>query len=163
MTIRANVSDPDPAPSLLDAVQGNALRMTQDLDRARELLRDAMSKIASFVQVLNEGVEHAQALTRDERASEGSALESALNAMKSDARQAMLGLQVEDVLGQLIEGTRVRLDAFSSLSTELAQLVTQHPSVLPPESLHKQLQTLHDTRTAAVAQTSLDAGESELF
>lgn len=149
----------EPGASMLGVVQNEGQRLAQDLERARALLRDAMGKIASFVQALNDGVEHAHSLSEHQP----SELQAALNALRNDATKAMLGLQVEDVLGQLIEGTRARLDMFSSVSSALAELVSQRPSLKPSPDVEERLRSIQDTQLTSVKQTSLDAGEAELF
>ena len=152
-------------PVVVDLVGGEGRMLADDLERARLLLRDGMAKIASFVGVLQRSAERAHQLANADGGHDAVAITGALAALQSHADQAMLGLQLEDILGQLIEGTRARVGAFSELSTQLAELVALRPSLAPSvQRLETELNAVKQNREqAVVAQGSLDAGETELF
>jgi hypothetical protein len=159
--------EPVPADrhAVVDLVGGEGRLLAQDLERARALLRDGMSKIAGFVSLLRQSAERAHQLASAGGDRDGVAITDALSTLQAEADQAMMGLQLEDILGQLIEGTQARVGAFSQLSTELAALVAVRPSLAPSvEKLGADLSSAQQGRErGAVAQGSLDAGDTELF
>jgi len=159
---------PDDAPQsslVADLVGSEGRMLADDLERARVLLRDGMNKIASFVGVLQRSAERAHQLANAAGEKDAAAISSALSTIQADADQAMMGLQLEDILGQLIEGTRSRVSAFSQLSHELAELVAQRPSLVPSApNLELKLNAVKTGREQTlVSQGSLDAGDTELF
>ncbi|HET9929640.1 MAG TPA: hypothetical protein VFQ35_03090 [Polyangiaceae bacterium] len=140
--------------------------LEQDLVRARELLRDAMAKIADFVTVLQESTAHARELSQLSKESEQAGrLTQVLDSIQSEATSAILGLQVEDVLGQLIEQTQRRIAALSRLSTTVAKVIDERPSLHPKDGkIHAHIAELEAERArVCVAQASLDSGDAELF
>lgn len=155
-------SQPEP-PVVVDLVGNEGRMLAEDLERARVLLRDGMGKIANFVSVLQRSAEMAHELAQSQHGSSG--LTQALSNLQAEANQAMMGLQLEDILGQLIEGTRARVGAFSQLSTALAELVAQRPSLAPSmHSLAGELKAVKDGRqNSTVRQGALEASEVDLF
>ncbi len=160
----------EPAPrddrsEVVSLVGGEGQMLADDLERARLLLRDGMSKIATFVSLLQESVERAQHLASSTGEPAHEDITTELSSIRAEAGRAMLGLQLEDILGQLIEGTRARIGAFSVLSTELAELVSRRPSLAPSvQKLQAELSASREARErTAVDQGSLDPGDTELF
>lgn len=150
--------------------------MEEELLRARELLRDGMTKLHDFFDALRASV-GAQAVLlsklrddnvhADDRRATLHQLLSDHEHVLSQSESAILGLQLEDVLGQLLEFTRVRAEGMSSLADALAEAV-DHDRVAQNSSLHKRLLTAVakvDERAAihAVEQDSLNQGDVELF
>src|SRR6185369_932543 len=127
-------------PVVVDLVGSEGRMLAHDLEQARVLLRDGMAKISSFVSVLQESVARAHQLANVTGERDAIAITRALSTIQADADQAMMGLQLEDILGQLIEGTQARVGAFSQLST-----------------------VKEGRERVVVGQSSLDAGDAELF
>jgi hypothetical protein len=85
----------------------------------------------------------------------------------SQSERAILGLQLEDVLGQLLEYTRKRADGLSKIAAALAEAVDRE-SLAQRDSLHDRLKAAMaeaDERAnrSVVDQQSLDTGDVELF
>lgn len=163
MSNRSEIEEPRAIVS--DMIGDEGRKLAQDLERARTLLRDGMTKIAGFVNVLQASAERAHQFAIATSDRNPASLDSELDKIRQEAAQAMLGLQMEDILGQLIEGTQRRVSAFSSMSAELATLVAERPSLAPDvERLEAELTNARREREQrVVAQESLDAGDAELF
>jgi hypothetical protein len=155
---------PPESAVVVDLIGNEGRLLADDLERARVLLRDGMAKIASFVSVLQESAERAHQLANVGE-QDAAAITRALSTIQVDAARAVMGLQLEDILGQLIEGTRARVGAFSQLSTALAELVARRPSLAPcVQALAPELKALTEGRAnSAVSQGALEATEVELF
>jgi hypothetical protein len=121
----------DRTSEVVSLVGGEGQMLADDLERARLLLRDGMSKIATFVTLLQESADRAHQLASSTGERTHVEITTELASIRSDAHQALLGLQLEDILGQLIEGTRARVGTFSQLSTELAEPVSKRPRLFP--------------------------------
>jgi hypothetical protein len=85
----------------------------------------------------------------------------------SQSESAILGLQLEDVLGQLLEFTRQRAEGMSTLAATLADAVDRD-RLAQNSSLQQRLLTAVakvDERAGSrvVEQHSLDRGDVELF
>jgi hypothetical protein len=85
----------------------------------------------------------------------------------SQSETAILGLQLEDVLGQLLEYTRKRAEGLSTLAATLAEAV-DHDTLAQNSALQQRLQHIVaqvDERAASkvVQQESLGSGDVELF
>ncbi|MEY4577247.1 MAG: hypothetical protein RL701_1950 [Pseudomonadota bacterium] len=181
-------NDADATPhSALDAVEADVqklepmigrerLAIGEDLARARELLRDGMSRLQQGFDALRSSVDaQASSLStlRDE-ASDGEARTAAIAELARDhqhllkhSESVMMGLQLEDILGQLLDFTRQRAEGLSQIAATLAEAVDRE-SLVRRESLHERLKTAVaavDKRADAlcVQQESLATGDIELF
>jgi hypothetical protein len=164
------------APELGYVIARERAAMDSDLVRARELLRDGMAKLHGFFDALNATFSAQSELlsklgnarTPDaERASTLAQLRADHEQVLSLSQTAILGLQLEDVLGQLLDYTRKRADGVSSLANLLKQ-VMDAAALAGDSALREQLRRLLEeaeqrSHDLAVRQESLGGGDVELF
>jgi hypothetical protein len=163
-------------PDLHPVIGREREAMEDELVRARELLRDGMAKLHGFFDALRASVSSQAVLLsklNDENvaAADRRATLSQLFAdherVLSQSETAILGLQLEDVLGQLIEFTRLRAEGMSTLAATLAEAV-DHEQLAQNTALQERLLNAlakADERAGnrAVEQDSLSRGDVELF
>lgn len=163
-------------PMLEPVIGRETIAMEDELVRARELLRDGMGRLHQFFDVLRSSVAaQADSLSRlSDEATDATARKAAIDALVIDHQRvvsqsetAVLGLQLEDVLGQLLDYSRRRAAGLSQIASALAEAVDQQ-TVAPNVSIQERLRlALADVDERAlqcsVAQTSLDTGDVELF
>jgi hypothetical protein len=173
--------DPAPAPGsgvpdLHPVIGRERDAMEEELLRARELLRDGMAKLHMFFDALRASVS-AQSLLLEKLGDESVAVDdrrATLHQLFADqervlsqSESAILGLQLEDVLGQLLEFTRKRAEGMSTLASTLAE-VMDHNQLARDADLQQRLRhavAQVDERAAGrmVEQDSLNRGDVELF
>jgi hypothetical protein len=150
--------------------------MEEELVRARELLRDGMTKLHAFFDALRSSVTTQAVLLSklgddnvqaEERRATLQELLSDSERVLSQSESAILGLQLEDVLGQLLEFTRQRADGMSTLAAALAEVVDRD-RLAQNSSLQERLRDAVakvDERAGnrMVEQESLERGDVELF
>ena len=163
-------------PDLHPVIGREREAMEEELVRARELLRDGMTKLHTFFDALRGSVTTQTVLLSklsddDVQAEERRATLQELLAdserVRSQSESAILGLQLEDVLGQLLEFTRQRADGISTLAEALAEAVDRD-RLAQNSSLQERLRSAvarvdERARNRAVEQSSLDRGDVELF
>lgn len=170
---------PTPAetmPDLQPVIGRERMAMEEELVRARELLRDGMAKLHGFFDALRASV-NAQAGLLEKLSDESMRAEdkkATLHQLFTDhervlsqSETAILGLQLEDVLGQLLEYTRRRADGLSNLAATLADAV-DHSSLRQNAELHERLRSVvaevdQRANDRIVSQESLGSGDIELF
>lgn len=150
--------------------------MEEELLRARELLRDGMAKLHGFFDALRASV-GAQATLLSKLSDETVQLEDRKatidqlfvdhQSVLSQSETAILGLQLEDVLGQLLEYTAKRAEGLSTLASALAEAI-DHDTLAQNSVLVERLREILaqvDQRAASkvVQQESLGSGDVELF
>ncbi|MET0389280.1 MAG: hypothetical protein ABW321_25125 [Polyangiales bacterium] len=150
--------------------------MEEELVRARELLRDGMTKLHGFFDALRSSVNAQSDLLsklRDETAdteSRASTIHQLIDDHKSVLTQsetAILGLQLEDVLGQLLEYTRQRASGLSKIASALSEAI-DHDELAQNRALSDKLKTAVDevdkrSQNRVVDQESLEPGDIDLF
>jgi chromosome segregation ATPase len=149
--------------------------MEEELMRARELLRDGMAKLHGFFDALRASVGAQASLLNklgdetvhaDDRRATLHQLFADHENVLSQSETAILGLQLEDVLGQLLEYTRKRAEGLSTLASALAEAV-DHDTLAQNSALQQRLQTIvaqvDERAGSAVQQESLGSGDVELF
>lgn len=163
-------------PDLQPVIGRERMAMEEELVRARELLRDGMAKLHGFFDTLRESVNaQSELLEKLGDASVGAEDRQATlhqlfadqARVRSQSESAILGLQLEDVLGQLLEYTRRRADGLSNLAATLADAV-DHSSLRQNVELHERLRSVvaevdQRANDRIVSQESLGSGDIELF
>jgi hypothetical protein len=148
----------------------------QQLEQARRLLRDGMDKLHGFFETLRTNVEAQTGLLttlRDETLDPETRKDALIKLLgdqqhvRTQSESAILGLQLEDMLGQLLDFTRQRVDSLSVLASALADAVdidalAKNPAAV--ERVQNALQEVHRMAGARmVNQQNLDVGDIELF
>ena len=150
--------------------------MEEELVRARELLRDGMNKLHAFFDALRGSVTTQAALLSklgddnvqaEERRATLQELLIDSERVLSQSESAILGLQLEDVLGQLLEFTRQRAEGMSTLAAALAEAIDRdrlaQNSALQERLLLAVAKVDERAGNRAVKQDSLERGDVELF
>lgn len=150
--------------------------MEEELLRARELLRDGMTKLHGFFDALRASVNSQADLLgklRDE-ASDSEQRTTTIHQLIDDHKSvltqsetAILGLQLEDVLGQLLEYTRQRANGLSKIASALSEAI-DHDELAQNSALHDKLKTAVDevdkrAQSRVVDQETLEPGDIDLF
>lgn len=163
-------------PIMEPVIGRERLAMEDELTRARALLRDGMARLHDFFDALRCNVDlQAASLSRlSDETTDVAARKAALDALARDhqrvlsqAENAVLGLQLEDVLGQLLEYSKERAAGLSQIASALAQAVDQQ-AIAPSEAVQERLRMAvadveKRSNQCSVGQTSLDDGGVELF
>lgn len=156
-------------------IREEAAVVHEQLTQARELLRDGMAKLAESFTETRQAVLMRDQLTADYLAAsdleERERLEAALREHRENMQRrtdaGMLGLQVEDMLGQLIEQVRARSSALAALAAALGRDFDRAVVQADVERVRELDELVAALRAAAqsvfVTQSSADAGEVELF
>lgn len=168
---------PSPAlPDLHPVIGRERDAIADELLRARELLRDGMAKLHMFFDALRVSVSTQAVLLSslgdgtlqaEQRQATLQQLLKDSEHVLSQSESAILGLQLEDVLGQLLEYARERADGMLTLASALADAVDPDRVAQNSSLQERLLRALArvDERAArrVVDQVSLDRGDVELF
>lgn len=173
-------SDPiDPRPTWRGQIPPVIDRETEslrdELVQAGSLLRDGMLKLQTFVtsmqqtiHALGEGLERLEAAKGGgERAAQLAALKELQTTAVQHVDEAVVGLQLEDILGQLLDYANRRVGGLSNVALAMAAILRQGNFPESHAALDELAQALAEVNRRAhdraVAQESMTAGDIELF
>jgi hypothetical protein len=181
--LRAALQSPSPSDMLsahpsLDVptiVERELQAVQEQLTLARQQLRDGILKLAGHFEQLQRATAQQESLLsafagisdeieRDAALSEISRLQCE---MRASSTSAVLGLQLEDVMGQLLDHTHGRLTRLAAVATAITELLQGVDNQQRQQAAAQLGAVLADVERqalgCAVEQSSLAAGDVELF
>lgn len=160
-------------------LQREGAGMQSELARATQLLHEGMERLGSFFATVNDAMKDQQALVRevmlanadgDAAAASLEALDTLVRETRLQADSAVVALQLDDMLGQLLAHTQRRLTRVVSLAesvSALAQVADGSESAEVIDAASHVHEHVHRIRThpdtMVVPATELAVGEVELF
>jgi hypothetical protein len=159
-------------PGLARAIAREQSELDDELQRANQLLHEGMAKLHDFFDELrSQSVVQLKlaatlvdpAASESERQNAIERMFAASERMRQRADTSMLALQLDDMLGQLLECTRNRVQGLATLTSALADVASE-PSATAHAHLTaalKEIERHADNRM--VDQETLSVGNVELF